>query len=205
MRLGARGGSFIHSAGKLRRENCDWQKVYTGVICSAGSFALLLRFLLNTHRLVAFRSYYPPWGHSGQQTEPCRFLGYSASRPHFLLSLCPAARLLSIFDRFHFIFFPSVFFFFFLPVFSQLFIPINLFCFHHLFFFPLTFLLFLLVFFSHIRGTQQAWLGELPQKGMFRGKKVIRSRLYTLSSLEKVWTQWSFPSSKGRILTNISI
>lgn len=113
VRLGARGGSFIHSAGKLRRENCDWQKVYTGVICSAGSFALLLRFLLNTHRLVAFRSYYPPWGHSGQQTEPCRFLGYSASRPHFLLSLCPAARLLSIFDRFHFIFFPSVFFFFF--------------------------------------------------------------------------------------------
>ena len=55
----------------------------------------------------------------------------SASSPPFLLSLRPAERLLPTFDNFHFIFSHLVF----SHVFPQLFLPINLLCYHHLFFF----------------------------------------------------------------------
>lgn len=117
--------------GGLGRRVCDWQKVYRGVICPAGRFALLLRFFLNTRKLMAFRSRYLPRGLTGRQTKPCTFPDSSASHPHFLLSLYPAAKILSIFDNFHFLFFHLVF----SHVFFQLFLPINLLRYHHLFFF----------------------------------------------------------------------
>lgn len=87
-----------------------------------------------------------------------------ASPPYFLLSLCPAAKFLSVFDNCRFLSLRFI-----LHVFSQLFLPINLLYFYHLSF---TFLPFYQSS-PHIQGNWQAWVKVFLWEALFQVRKKL--------------------------------